>query len=76
MRTVFTVAVSFARNSAALELWSMRNPEQENFYSRYGFVELEAVEGMLEERPTPKPMFLPLSAIMRALGPVRAKKPD
>jgi hypothetical protein len=31
---------------------------------------------MLEERPTPKPMFLPLSAIMRALGAVRAKKPD
>jgi hypothetical protein len=42
-------------------------PGAENYYPRYGFVELEVVEGAVEERPTPKSMFLPLSAILQAV---------
>jgi predicted N-acetyltransferase YhbS len=76
MRTVFTVAVELREKLGCVGVVVDAKPGAENYYSRYGFVELEAVEGMLEERPTPKPMLLPLSAIMRALGPVRAKKPD
>lgn len=50
-------------------------PGAENYYSRYGFVELEAIEGALEERPAPKPMCLPLRAIVQALGTSRSRKP-
>lgn len=50
-------------------------PGAENYYSGYGFVELEVTEGMLEERPAPKPMFLPISVLVRALGSARSKKP-
>ena len=42
---------------------------------RYGFVELEVIEGALEERPTPKPMFLPLSVVETALKITPSKKP-
>ena len=51
-------------------------PGAENYYSRYGFVELEATEGMLEERPTPKPMFLSVTTIVQALKAAQRKKSD
>jgi hypothetical protein len=38
-------------------------PEARSFYLRYGFESLSAVEGLLDERPEPTPMFLPLSSI-------------
>jgi len=34
------------------------------------------VEGTLEERPTPKPMFLPLSAVVQALRTAQLRDPD
>jgi GNAT superfamily N-acetyltransferase len=33
------------------------------FYAKYGFVELVAVTGALDERPRPTPMFLPMGSI-------------
>jgi predicted N-acetyltransferase YhbS len=75
MRTVFRVAVELRGKLGCVGVVVDAKPGAESYYSRYGFVELEAIEGMLEERPTPKPMLLPLSAIMRALEPGRAKKP-
>jgi hypothetical protein len=74
MRAVFTVAVELRGKVGCVGIVVDAKPGAESYYSRYGFVELEAVEGMLEERPTPKPMILPLSAIVRAVGAVRAKK--
>jgi len=38
-------------------------PSAEAFYRRFGFESLETIEGALHERPEPKPMFLPISAI-------------
>jgi hypothetical protein len=37
-------------------------------------VELEVIDGTLEERPTPKPMFLPVSAAVQALMITRSRK--
>jgi len=40
-------------------------PGAVEFYRRYGFAELEVVEGRLGDRPAPVPMFLPLGSIPR-----------
>ncbi len=41
--------------------------EAESFYSSLGFEPLEIIEGQIEERPTPKPMFLPIREIAAAI---------
>ena len=38
-------------------------PDATAFYVKYGFVELEALEGQSEARPQPTPMFLSVRAI-------------
>lgn len=38
-------------------------PDATAFYAKYGFVELEALEGQSEARPQPTPMFLSMRAI-------------
>ncbi len=75
MRYVFSVAVELRGKLGCAGVVVDAKPGAENFYSRYGFVELEVMEGMLEERPAPKPMFLPISVLVRALGSARPKKP-
>jgi len=76
MRTVFSVAIELREKLGCVGVVVDAKPGAENYYSRYGFVELEVIEGALEERPSPKPMFLPLSAVVHALGASRRKKPD
>lgn len=67
MRTVFSVAMELRKKLGCVGVVVDAKRGAENYYSRYGFVELEATEGMLEERPTPKPMFLPVTTILQAL---------
>jgi hypothetical protein len=43
-------------------------PDAQAFYAKYGFVAVEAVEGLSDARPAPTAMFLPLRAIRHALG--------
>jgi hypothetical protein len=38
-------------------------PDAVRFYERYGFEPLDVVEGSLNGRPEPLPMFLPLVSI-------------
>ena len=76
MRTVFSVAIELREKLGCVGVVVDAKPGAENYYSRYGFVELEVVEGVLEERPTPKPMFLSLSVVETALRSTRPKKPD
>jgi len=38
-----------------------------DFYCRYGFIPIEAVEGQSDARPQPTPMFLSIRAVKRAL---------
>jgi predicted N-acetyltransferase YhbS len=73
MRTVFAVAIELREKLGCVGVVVDAKPGAENYYSRYGFVELESIEGTLEERPAPKPMFLPLSAIMQALRTARPR---
>ena len=76
MRTVFSVAIELREKLGCVGVVVDAKLGAENYYARYGFVELEVVEGALEERPAPKPMFLPLSAVAQAAGISPRKKPD
>jgi predicted N-acetyltransferase YhbS len=76
MRTVFSVAIELREKLGCVGVAVDAKPGAETYYSRLGFVELEVVEGALEERPAPKPMFLPVSAIVQTPGTSRPRKPD
>ena len=76
MRTVFSVAIELREKLGCVGVVVDAKPGAESYYSRYGFVELEVMEGALEERPAPKPMFLPLSAVVQAFGTPRLRKPN
>ena len=67
MRTAFSVAIELRQKLGCVGVVVDAKRGAENYYSRYGFVELEVVEGALEERPTPRAMFLPLSVVEAAL---------
>ncbi len=67
MRAVFAVALELRERLGCVGIVVDAKAGAESYYARYGFVELEAIAGMLEERPAPKPMFLPVSAIVAAL---------
>jgi predicted N-acetyltransferase YhbS len=74
MRTVFSVAIELREKLGCVGVVVDAKPGAKNYYSRYGFIELEVVEGVLEERPMPKPMFLPLSAAVQALRIAQLRK--
>ncbi len=57
MRAVFSVAIELRAKLGSIGVVVDAKPGAERYYARYGFVELEVVEGRLEERPTPKAMF-------------------
>lgn len=67
MRTVFAIAIDLRDKLGCVGVVVDAKPAAEAYYSRLGFLQLEAVEGAIEERPAPKPMFLPLSAIVQAI---------
>jgi GNAT superfamily N-acetyltransferase len=67
MRTVFSIAIELWEKLSCIGVVVDAKAGAERNYSRYGFVELEVIEGALEQRPTPKPMFLPVSAVVEAL---------
>jgi hypothetical protein len=43
-------------------------PSAIDFYAKYGFIAIEAIEGASDARPQPKPMFLPVRDIAAARG--------
>jgi hypothetical protein len=43
-------------------------PDAQALYAKYGFVAVEAVEGLSDARPAPAPMFLSLRTIRDAVG--------
>ena len=42
----------------------------ESFYSSFGFEPLEIIEGELQEKPTPRPMFLAIREVESAIKAV------
>ena len=75
MRAAFSVAIELREKLGCVGVVVDAKPGAERYYHRFGFVELVVLEGALEERPTPKPMFLLLSAIMQAIEIASRRKP-
>jgi len=67
MRTVLSVAIELREKLGCVGVVVDAKPGARSYYSRFGFVELEVIEGALEERPAPRPMFLPVASIAQAL---------
>jgi hypothetical protein len=44
-------------------------PDAVEFYRRYGFLEIEVLQGTSDARPQPTPMFLSTRQIREAAGP-------
>jgi len=67
MRSVLSIAMELRDRVGCVGVVVDAKPGAESYYTRYGFVGLDVIEGALEERPIPKPMFLPCSVIARTL---------
>lgn len=68
LRFTLGLARRLARDYGCVGVVVDAKPGAISFYSRYGFVELEVVEGGSEVRPMPTTMFLPLSEVEAASG--------
>lgn len=63
LRAVLLVAREMARRVGCVGVLVDAKPGAVGFYQRYGFQELEVLEGRLGDRPSPFSMFLPLGSI-------------
>lgn len=66
LRAVFQIARDMAKSVGCVGAVVDAKPDAVAFYERYGFEPFEVVEGALESRPEPLPMFLPLGAIPKS----------
>jgi GNAT superfamily N-acetyltransferase len=60
---VFQIAHDMAESVGCIGMVVDAKPDAVDFYARYGFEPLEIVEGGLNSRPEPLPMFLALGSI-------------
>lgn len=68
LRFVFRLALEMADSYGCVGVVVDAKPGAVSFYSKYGFIPVEAVEGQSDARPAPLPMFLSLRAIKKAFG--------
>ncbi len=73
MRAVFLAALEMREKMGCVGVVVDAKLGAVPYDSRFGFVALEAIEGILEERPSPTPMFLPLRDIEQALSARRSR---
>jgi GNAT superfamily N-acetyltransferase len=63
LRTVFSLALEMASRVVCVGVMVDAKPDAVEYYRKYGFEEIEVLEGALGDRPVPIPMFLPLGSI-------------
>lgn len=68
LRFVLRLALQMADDYGCVGVMVDAKPGAEAFYTKYGFVAVEAVEGRSDARPAPTPMFLSIRAIRDAVG--------
>ncbi len=66
LRFVLRLALRMASEYGCMGVLVDAKSQAEGFYSKHGFIGLEAVEGQSSARPQPKPMFLSMRAIKAA----------
>lgn len=68
LRFVLGLALGMARGYGCVGVMVDATSNAVPFYSKYGFIPVDAVEGGSDVRPAPLPMFLSLRAITDAVG--------
>jgi predicted N-acetyltransferase YhbS len=68
LRFVLRLAVRMAGEYGCAGVVVDAKPAALDFYGRYGFIPVDAIEGQSDARPGPAPMFLSMRAIREALG--------
>jgi GNAT superfamily N-acetyltransferase len=63
LKAVFVLARAMAADFGCIGVVVDAKPQAVAFYERYGFLELDVVQGQLGDRPEPVPMFLAVGAI-------------
>lgn len=63
LKAVFMLAKAMASDFGCIGVVVDAKPQAVAFYVRYGFMALDVVQGQLEDRPEPIPMFLEIGAI-------------
>jgi len=63
LRAVFLLAHEMAARVGCVGVLVDAKPDAVEYYRQYGFEELEILEGALDDRPAPIPMFLPLGSV-------------
>jgi predicted N-acetyltransferase YhbS len=66
LRLVFQLALRMANDYGCVGVIVDAKPDAVDFYARYGFIPLGAVEGQSDARPQPTPMFLSIRALKDA----------
>ena len=66
LRAVLQLALMMSETIGCIGVVVDAKPAAVDFYRRYGFEEMDVVQGLLGDRPEPLPMFLPLAAIPRS----------
>lgn len=67
LRFVLQLGVRMATDYGCVGVVVDAKPGAVDFYGRYGFIPVEALEGQSDARPAPTPMFLSVRAIRAAL---------
>ena len=65
LRAVFALAHKMAEELGCLGVVVDAKPEAVGFYRKLGFIELDAVAGLLGDRPQPVAMFIELGAVAK-----------
>jgi GNAT superfamily N-acetyltransferase len=73
LRFSFGLALRMAEDYGCVGVVADATPGAAAFYARYGFAEIELVEGASDARPRPTPMFLPTGEILAATSRRRSR---
>ncbi len=68
LRFVLQLAVRMANDFGCIGVVVDAKPDAIEFYRKYGFISVDLVQGQSDARPSPVPMFLPIRAVLVALG--------
>jgi GNAT superfamily N-acetyltransferase len=74
LRFVLRLALQMADDYGCVGVIVDAKPDAVAFYTKYGFLAVEAIEGGSDARPAPTPLFLSTRAIRAAMGGASSKK--
>lgn len=68
LRFVLQLALRMSDDYGCVGIVVDAKPDALAFYTKYGFLPVEALEGASDARPAPTPMFLSIRAVRHAMG--------